>query len=420
MMLQLDFLYGFFSFTDLHNIMLANKIKRRENMKTIKKFVAVLIASAALLSLVACAGTTTPTTTAKATAATTVAATTAAVSAADTTKSTGGTAKVGVSMPTQSLQRWNQDGANMKASLEKAGYTVDLQYANDEIATQVSQIENMITGGCTVLVIASIDGSSLGTVLADAKKANIPVIAYDRLIMNSDAVSYYATFDNYMVGTIQGTYIVDTLKLKDTTSKFNMEIFGGSADDNNARFFYNGAMDVLKPYIDKGTLVVVSGQVDFEKVATAAWKTQNAQDRMDNLLTANYATGKKLDVVLCSNDSTALGVENALDNSGDFKVGTNWPVITGQDCDVANTKNMIAGKQSMSVFKDTRTLANKVVEMVSAIVKGTKVEVNDTKTYDNGKGIVPTFLCTPVFADKSNYQKILIDSGYYKAADLAS
>jgi len=367
-------------------------------MKRLKKIIALLVASAALISVVACTGTTKTT---------------------EASAAAGATAKVGVSMPTKDLQRWNQDGANMKASLEKAGYTVDLQYANNEVTSQVSQIENMITGKCTILVIAAIDATSLGTVLATAKTNNIPVIAYDRLIMNSDAVSYYATFDNYMVGTIQGQYIETTFGLKDGKGPFNMEIFGGSADDNNAKFFYNGAMDVLKPYIDSGKLVVVSGQVAFEKVATPAWKTETAQARMDNLITANYATGTKLDVVLCSNDSTALGVENALGNAGK-KVGENWPVITGQDCDKANTINMIAGKQSMSVFKDTRTLADKVVLMVSAIVKGTTVEVNDTKTYENGKGVVPTYLCVPVFADATNYKTILIDSGYYTAADLAS
>lgn len=371
-------------------------------MKRLKKIIALVVASAALISVVACTGT------AKTTEAS-VAATTAA----------GKTVKVGVAMPTKDLQRWNQDGANMKTQLEAAGYTVDLQYASNDVATQVSQVENMITGGCTVLVIAAIDGSSLGTALAAAKEGKIPVIAYDRLIMESDAVSYYATFDNYMVGTIQGQYIETTFGLKDGKGPFNMEIFGGSADDNNARFFYQGAYDVLKPYIDSGKLVVVSGQVEFEKIATAAWKTETAQARMDNLITANYATGTKLDVVLCSNDSTALGVENAL-QTADYKVGENWPVITGQDCDKPNTKNMIAGKQSMSVFKDTRTLAAKVVEMVTAIAKGSTVEVNDTKTYENGKGIVPTFLCTPVFADKSNYKTILIDSGYYKEADLAA
>jgi putative multiple sugar transport system substrate-binding protein len=394
------------------------KKKGEKNMKRLKKIMALIVASAALLSVVACAGSTTATTTAGTTAAGTAATTTAATKAATTTAA-GAKTKVGVSMPTKDLQRWNQDGSNMKASLEKAGYTVDLQYASNDVNTQVSQIENMITGGCTILVIAAIDGSSLGTVLATAKTDKIPVIAYDRLIMNSDAVSYYATFDNYMVGTIQGNYIVDALKLKTATTTFNIEIVAGSADDNNAKFFYNGAMDVLKPYITKGTLKVVSGQVDFEKVATAAWKTETSQARMDNLLTAYYATGTKLDAVLDSNDSTALGVENSLNNAG-YKVGTNWPIITGQDCDKANVKNMIAGKQSMSVFKDTRTLADKVVLMVSSIAKGTTVEINDTKTYDNGKGIVPTYLCTPVFADATNYKTILIDSGYYTAADLAS
>jgi len=358
-------------------------------MKKLVKLIAVLIAVSSLLSVTACGA-----------------------KKDDSTK-------IGVAMPTKDLQRWNQDGANMKTQLEAAGYTVDLQYANNEIATQVSEIENMITGGCDVLVIASIDGSSLGTVLAQAKEAKIPVIAYDRLIMDTDACSYYATFDNYMVGTIQGDYVVKALDLENAAGPFNMEIFAGSADDNNARFFYQGAMDVVKPYIDSGKLVVVSGQVDFETVATAAWKTETAQARMDNLITANYATGTKLDVVLCSNDSTALGVENALDNA-DYVVGTNWPIITGQDCDKPNTKNMLADKQSMSVFKDTRTLAAKVVEMVTAIVKGTEVPVNDKETYDNGTGIVPTFLCEPVFADKSNYKELLIDSGYYTEADLAS
>jgi len=382
-------------------------------MKKLRKVIALLFVSAALLCVVACAGTT-PSTTAT-TAATTKAATTTAAPAT----SAAATAKIGVAMPTKDLQRWNRDGTYMKAALEKAGYTVDLQYANNAIDTQVSQIENMITGGCTVLVIASIDGKSLGTVLETAKTAKIQVIAYDRLIMNSDAVSYYATFDNYMVGTIQGKYIEDKFQLKTATTPINMEIFGGSVTDSNPGFFYLGAMDILKPYIDKGTIKVVSGQVDIEEIATLTSKKESAQARMEGLIKDYYAAGTKLDAVLCPNDSTALGVENALDNTG-YKAGSAWPVITGQDCDKANIKNMIAGKQSMSIFKDTRTLAAKVVEMVTAIVTGAKVDVNDTKTYDNGKVIVPAFLCLPVFADKSNYKTILIDSGWYTEADLAS
>jgi len=329
------------------------------------------------------------------------------------TESAGG-GKVGVAMPTKDLQRWNQDGANMEEQLKAAGYEVDLQYASNDIATQVSQIENMISQGAQVLVIASIDGDSLGTVLAQAKEAGISVIAYDRLIMNSDAVSYYATFDNYMVGTKQGEYIRDQLDLDNAAGPFNIEIFTGDPGDNNARFFYGGAMDVLNKYIDEGKLVVQSGQKDFDNVATANWSTENAQSRMDAIISANYANGTKLDAVLCSNDSTALGVTNSLEANytGD------WPIITGQDCDVANVKNMIAGKQSMSIFKDTRTLAAKTVEMVDAIMKGTDAPVNDTSTYNNGTGVIPSYLCEPVFADVNNYKELLIDSGYYKESDL--
>lgn len=332
--------------------------------------------------------------------------------AADTEAAAGGL--VGVAMPTKDLQRWNQDGSNMEAQLKDAGYDVDLQYASNDIQTQVSQIENMISNGCQLLVIASIDGDSLGTVLAQAKEANIPVIAYDRLIMNSDAVTYYATFDNYMVGTKQGEYIVDALDLDNADGPFNMEVFTGDPGDNNAKFFYGGAMDVLQPYIDAGKLVIKSEQVDFATVATANWDSANAQSRMENIIASYYADGTKLDVVLCSNDSTAFGVENALEANytGD------WPVITGQDCDIANVKNMLAGKQSMSIFKDTRTLATQVVSMVDAIMKGGEAPVNDTKSYDNGTGIIPSYLCEPVFADANNYKELLIDSGYYSEDDL--
>ena len=323
--------------------------------------------------------------------------------------------KIGVAMPTQDLQRWNQDGANMKAQLEAAGYEVDLQYANNEVALQVSQLENMILGGCKVLVVASIDGSALGTVLAQAKEEGIPVIAYDRLIMKSDAVSYYATFDNYKVGTIQGQFIEEKLGLKDGKGPFNIELFAGSPDDNNALYFFQGAWDVLKPYIDNGQLVVPSGQTDFNTIAILGWGSEDAQNRMDNLLTAFYSDGKALDAVLSPNDSLAIGIANSLTNMG----FSPYPILTGQDCDKANMKNILAGKQSMSIFKDTRTLAAKVVGMVDALMKGTEPEINDTKTYDNGEGkIIPSFLCDPVFADVDNYKELLIDSGYYTEADI--
>lgn len=322
--------------------------------------------------------------------------------------------KVGVSMPTKDLQRWNQDGDNMKKELEAAGYEVDLQYANNDVQTQLSQIQNMIGNGCNVLVIAAIEGSSLGDALTMAKDSEIPVIAYDRLLMNSDAVTYYATFDNYMVGTKQGEYIVEALDLDNADGPFNLEITAGDPGDNNAGYFYNGAMDVLKPYIEEGKLVVKSGQQEFEKVATPEWKTDTAQSRAENILSSNYADGSNVDVWLCSNDSTAMGVENALaaNYNGEY------PIITGQDCDKENVKNMIAGKQAMSIFKDTRTLASQVVKMVGQILTGSTVDVNDTETYDNGTGVIPSYLCEPVFADVNNYKELLLDSGYYTEADL--
>ena len=317
--------------------------------------------------------------------------------------------KVGVSMPTKDLQRWNQDGDNMKAELEAAGYEVDLQYAGNDVQTQLSQVENMISEGADVVVIAAIEGSSLGEALDMAAENEIPVIAYDRLLMDSDAVSYYATFDNYMVGTVQGTYIKDTLDLDNAEGPFNLEITAGDPGDNNARYFYQGAIDVLQPYIDEGKLVVPSGQIEFDVVATPTWATATAQTRAENILSSNYADGTVLDAWLCSNDSTALGVENALaaNYTGEY------PIITGQDCDIENTKNMIAGKQAMSVFKDTRTLASQVVKMVGQIIAGEEVDVNDTETYNNNVITVPSFLCEPVFADVNNYKELLIDSGYY-------
>ena len=323
--------------------------------------------------------------------------------------------KVGVAMPTKDLQRWNQDGANMEAMLKEAGYEVDLQYANNDVNTQLTQVQTMVDNDCDVIVIAAIEGSSLGSALESAKAKNIPVIAYDRLLMDSDAVSYYATFDNYKVGTVQGEFVRDALDLDNAEGPFNIEFTAGDPGDNNAGFFFNGAMDVLKPYIESGKLVVPSGQTEFEQVATPTWKTDVAQARAEDILASNYADGTELDAWLCSNDSTALGVTNALEAN---YVG-NWPIITGQDCDVANTKNMIAGKQSMSVFKDTRTLAAQVVKMVGQILKGEEVEVNDTETYNNNVIVVPSFLCAPVFANADNYQELLVDSGYYTADQLA-
>ena len=317
--------------------------------------------------------------------------------------------KVGVSMPTKDLQRWVQDGENMQKELEAANFEVELQYASNDIATQLNQIDAMIDNGYAVIVVSAIEGSSLGQALDKAGSKGVKVIAYDRLLMDNANVDYYATFDNYMVGTVQGTFVKDALKLDEAEGPFYMEITAGDPGDNNARYFYQGAIDVLKPYMDAGKIVVRSGQTEFDQVATPTWKTDVAQKRADDILTGYYANGEQLDVWLCSNDSTAYGVINALDNYD----GEGWPIVTGQDCDKNNVKLMIENKQAMSVFKDTRTLAAQVVKMIGQIIAGEEVDVNDTTTYDNGVKVVPSFLCVPVFGSADNYQELLIDTGYY-------
>ncbi|MDP4092883.1 MAG: sugar ABC transporter substrate-binding protein [Bacillota bacterium] len=376
-----------------------------------KKVLAILLVGVMVFALAACGSNN---------AASTSTASSGSTAPAASATSSSGDKLIGVAMPTQSLQRWNQDGANMKKQLEDKGYKVDLQYANDDVNTQVQQLENMVTKGCKVLVIAAIDGSALTNVLNDAHNAGIKVIAYDRLIMNSEYVDYYATFDNFKVGVIQGQYIEDKLGLKDGKGPFNIELFGGSPDDNNATFFNKGAMSILQPYIDSGKLVVPSKQTEFTKIAIQSWNSAKAQARMDNLITANYAGGKKLDAILSPNDSIAIGIIASLKNTGYGTSAKPYPILTGQDCDKPNVAALINGQQSMSIFKDTRTLASKVVEMVDALLQGKDAPVNNTETYNNGKKVVPSFLCDPVFADKSNYKKLLIDSGYYKESDIAA
>ena len=328
-------------------------------------------------------------------------------SASDENSSNGH--RIGVAMPTKDLQRWVQDGENMEASLQKAGYTVDLQYANNDAAIQNEQVKGMVEEDCEIIVVAAIDSAPLAESMSLAKEAGIPVFAYDRLIMNSDAVTYYATFDNQLVGTLQGQYIEEALDLKNTDGPYNIELFTGDPGDNNCNFFFGGAMQVLQPYIDAGKLVVPSGQLTQAECSTESWSTVKAKNRMNSILNTYYADGKKLDAVLSSNDSVANGITEAVQENykGDF------PVLTGQDCDINSVKYILDGKQSMSIFKDTRILADKVVEMIEAMINGTEIPINDTTSYDNGTGIIPSFLCEPVFADKSNYKELLLDSGYY-------
>ncbi len=328
----------------------------------------------------------------------------------------GGSGLVAVFMPTKSLQRWNQDGANMEKELKAKGYAVDLLYAEDTVATQISQVETEINKKPKVMVVASIDSEALIPVLDKASAAGIKIIAYDRLLMKTKSCDYYATFDNYMVGQMQGKFIEDKLGLKTNKGPFNIELFIGSPDDNNAKLFNKGAMDVLQPYIDSKVLVVKSGQVDFATIAIPGWKSETAQKRMDALLTANYGNAK-LDAVLSPNDSLAQGIAASLSSKGYGTADKPYPVLTGQDCDINSVKNIIAKKQSMSILKDTRILAKRAATMADQIIKGGTVETNNN-TYDNGVKIVPTFLCDIQFADINNWQKLLVDSGYYTADQL--
>ena len=324
---------------------------------------------------------------------------------------------IGISMPTKSSLRWIADGDNMVKVLKAKGYNTDLQYAEDDIPNQLSQVENMVTKGVKVLVIASIDGTTLSKVLQQAADAKIKVIAYDRLIKGSPNVDFYATFDNFQVGVLQAQSIEKELGLKEGKGPFNIELFGGSPDDNNAFFFYDGAMSVLQPYIDKKKLVVQSGQTGMKTVGTLRWDGAVAQARMDNILSAFYA-GKRLDAVLSPYDGLSIGILSSLKGVGYGKADMPMPVVTGQDAEVPSMKSIIAGEQRSTIFKDTRELAKVVVNMIDAVVKGGKPELNNTTTYNNGVKIVPSYTLKPVLVDKINYKQVLVDSGYYAADKL--
>ncbi|MDD2959015.1 MAG: sugar ABC transporter substrate-binding protein [Lachnospiraceae bacterium] len=353
------------------------------------------------------------------------AATVAALGAVTTTCfAEGASTKIGIAMPTQSLERWNRDGSYLQKQFEAAGYEVELTYSDNETDQQVNDIQNMISDGVNMLVIAAIDGESLNTVLEEASAANIPVISYDRLI-KSDAVSYYVSFDNYTVGKLQGEYVRDTLDLDNAGDKtYNIEFTAGDPADNNAGYFFNGAYDVLSPYIEAGTLVVPSGQTDFDSVATPAWSTDTAMERMQNILASYYADGTVLDVALCSNDSTALGVAQAIES--DY-AGDNSILVTGQDGDEANLANVVDGKQSMTVYKAVANEAVVTLDLAKAMLDGTTVDESlieasgwefdcsyDTTSYETSEGhACPSFLLVPDVVTKDNMVEKLVDTGYY-------
>jgi putative multiple sugar transport system substrate-binding protein len=325
---------------------------------------------------------------------------------------------IGVAMPTKTSERWIKDGSYMKSELEKAGYKVNLQYANDDIPTQVTQVNDMVTRENQVLVVASIDGTALAGVLKQAKEAGIPVIAYDRLLRSTQAVDYYTTFDNLKVGVQQAESLVKGLEASGVPKPWNVELFAGSPDDNNATFFFNGAMQVLQPLIDSGDIVIPSGETDFKTVATLRWDAAVAKKRMENLLTKSYSS-KDVHGVLAPYDGLSRGIIAALKGSGYGSGGKDLPVITGQDAEIESVKSILAGEQYSSIFKNTRDLATATVKMIQQIAQDKKVDVNDTKTYDNGVKVVPTFLLQPVEVDKSNIEQVLLDAKYYTAEEMA-
>jgi putative multiple sugar transport system substrate-binding protein len=327
---------------------------------------------------------------------------------------------VGIAMPTKSSLRWISDGNELVKALEAKGYTTDLQYAEDDIPNQLAQIENMVTKGVKALVIASIDGTTLSAVLQQAHDQGIKVIAYDRLIRDSPNVDYYTPFDNFKVGVLQAESLVKGLKERfPDTKPWNVELFGGSPDDNNAFFFYDGGMSVLQPLIDDGSVKIKSGQMGMEKVGTLRWDGAVAQARMDNLLSANYSDGSRVDGVLAPYDGLSRGITSSLRGVGYGTADQPWPIVTGQDAETPSVKAIISGEQYSTIFKDTRELAKVTADLVDEVMQGKEPsQVNDTKTYNNGVKVVPSVLLTPYEVDKSNYEKIVVESGYIKAEDL--
>ncbi|MBO1333043.1 multiple monosaccharide ABC transporter substrate-binding protein [Streptomyces sp. VRA16 Mangrove soil] len=325
---------------------------------------------------------------------------------------------VGIAMPTKSSERWIADGNNVVKSLKAKGYKTKLVFGEDDPDQQVSQIENMITQGVSALVIAAIDNKSLTNVLQEAHDAGIPVIAYDRLILDSKNVDYYATFDNEKVGELQATSLVDKLGLSNgKKGPFNIELFAGSNDDNNTKYFFNGAMKVLQPYIDKKQLVVKSGQTKMNQVTTLRWDGATAQKRMDDILTSTYSSAR-VDAVLSPYDGISIGIISALKSDGYGSKSKPLPAVSGQDAEVASVKSILAGEQYSTVYKDTRQLAKQAVTMVDDVLNKKTPETNDTKTYDNGAKVVPAYLLQPVAVTKDNVQKELVDSGYYTKSEI--
>ena len=386
---------------------------------SLTRLAAVLLLGLTLL-LTACGGAATPEATTEETGSTDSATTDTTTEDAASTEDSAASSEagfVGISMPTKSSTRWIADGDAMVKYFQEAGYQTDLQYAEDDIPTQLSQIENMVTKGVDVLVVAAIDGTTLSDILQQAADKGVKVIAYDRLIRETPNVDYYATFDNFQVGVLQASYLEEALNLKEAEGPFNIELFAGAPDDNNAYFFFDGAMSVLQPYIDSGKLVVQSGQTGMDKVSTLRWDGATAQARMDNILSAYY-TDQRVDAVLSPYDGLSIGILSSLKGVGYGTADQPMPIVSGQDAELPSVKSILAGEQYSTIFKDTRELAKQTVAMVDAMLKGEEVPVNDTETYENGVKVVPSYLLVPVPVTADNVEEVLVGSGYYTADEI--
>ena len=346
---------------------------------------------------------------------------------------------VGIAMASKSIERWNRDGLFLKEEFEKEGYNVELRFSNGDSYQQNNDIEYLIADGVDVLIVCAVDGNALTQTLKNAQYANIPVISYDRLIMNTDAVDYYISFDNYEVGCLLSRYTLSKLGLKsfieldylndvnefdeifdNAEGKYNVEIVAGDPADNNAVMFFNGVYDTLKPFIDKGVIDIPSGKITFEQCATLGWSTDIAYKNMQDTLASYYSDGKILDAIIANNDNCALGVAQAI--SSDY-FASNYPIITGQDGNIANLRSIINGKQAMTIYKNVQNEAILTVELVKALLDGKTLDEKitytlsmncayDDKSYDNGKKIVPSYLLSPVVITKNNID-VLVESGNY-------
>ncbi|MCM1148579.1 MAG: substrate-binding domain-containing protein [Butyricicoccus sp.] len=392
-----------------------------------KKVLALILALCMCLCLAAC-GDSSSTTPADNSSSTAPADNSSSAAPADNSSTPADGAKtVGIAMPTKSLERWNRDGAYLDEQFKAAGYNTIVTYSDNKNEQQVNDIQNMLSQGVDLLIIAAIDGAGLNTVMNDAGSQGVPVIAYDRLIMN-DNTSYYVSFDNYTVGKLQGEFVRDALDLDNAAGPFNMEFTAGDPADNNAGYFFNGAMDVIKPYIDSGKVIVPSGQTKFEQVATDQWQTDVALDRAQTVLASYYSDGTTLDAWLCSNDSTSMGVTQAI--TADY-TGGNTVITTGQDGDEANLRNIKDGIQSMTVYKAVANEAVVTLDLAKAILDGADIGESlisasgwgfdcayDTESYETSAGNkCPSFLLVPDVVTADNMEAKLVTPGYYTVGD---